>query len=249
MFESNSSSSHSVTIDTNSTFTSITPKDGVIDLCGGEYGWEFVKYTDPLEKANYCAVAVNHPKYEDYRETLIEVIKEQTGATEVKIAEVALDDYSTYIDHQSLNDHDKSCRTIFSGDVKENLRNFIFRTNSVLHLGNDNSTAPPNFHDPIGKEYARSLKIDIVKERYLLTLEESQNEDKIKEAIDVLITRQFDYEWNIKDISIERLEEWDGKGEILLAQESYSHKEQKYIEKQQLKLRFNVVLYIDYEKY
>ena len=58
-------------------------EDGNIILNGGEFGWGWDKFNDPLTKANYCAV---DNQYNINRiEFLKDVIKEQTGANEVII--------------------------------------------------------------------------------------------------------------------------------------------------------------------
>ena len=58
VFETNSSSTHSISIDdSGANYTSITPdRDGNIVLKGGQFGWEIGDFNDPLTKANYCAV-------------------------------------------------------------------------------------------------------------------------------------------------------------------------------------------------
>lgn len=85
VFETNSSSSHSVSIaDENKDFVldMIYPNDeGIIVLFGGEFGWDWFKHNDALTKANYAAVAHKHNP-----DLVIEVIKEQTGADHVVLA-------------------------------------------------------------------------------------------------------------------------------------------------------------------
>lgn len=139
LFETNSSSSHSITInnDTN-LFTSILPdKDGNITLEGGEFGWEVEKYRDALTKSNYCAVFASGD--EKMTEMLKQVISKQTGAKNVIIL-ADTDDYkskySSYIDHQSARYEGGACLEAFESE--DNLRNFIFNNKSVLYIDNDN---------------------------------------------------------------------------------------------------------------
>lgn len=158
IFETNSSSSHSISIN-ESTFLydSIAPnKDGHIILHGGQFGWAWEKFDDCLTKANYCAVHASHS--EDLTRRLKNVIKEHTGAKDVII--VASEDYNhanwSYIDHESLG----TCDVAFKSD--ETLKNFIFNRKSILYTGNDNESAPPNFFDSdeekMCKEYVLSLE-------------------------------------------------------------------------------------------
>ncbi len=134
VFETNSSSSHSIVINDSATdFTSMIPdKDGNIVFTGGEFGWEQENYNDPWTKANYCAIDQqdNHANIN----MLKEVIKEQTGAKKV------LFDFDTdynekkesYIDHQSAGTSDEAFAS------KETLKKFIFGKGSVLYTDNDN---------------------------------------------------------------------------------------------------------------
>ena len=93
VFETNSSSSHSITIsNSNIVLDTILPdKDGIIYLNGGEFGWEYDRHYSALTKANYCAIACHYHDNDDgnithynnfsfNEEMLIEVIKEQTSS-------------------------------------------------------------------------------------------------------------------------------------------------------------------------
>lgn len=143
VFETNSSSSHSISIaDSTKEFvleTIYPDQNGNIQLTGGEFGWDWEKYNDAITKANYCAV--DSIGNDNNREMLIEVIKEQTGAEHVEI--LCDNDYDkphySYIDHQSYGTAGEAFGS------KEKLKNFIFNKNSWLFTGNDNSTADPTF--------------------------------------------------------------------------------------------------------
>lgn len=142
VFETNSSSSHSISIaDDTKEFvleTIYPDQDGKVVLTGGEFGWDWFKNNDSLTKANYAAVDFKYS--EELTEMLVDVIKEQTGAEEVIMS--FTDDYDgpnhSYIDHDSHGTTPK---------CKDELRNFIFNQNSWLFGGNDNSTANPTFYD------------------------------------------------------------------------------------------------------
>jgi hypothetical protein len=141
VFETNSSSSHSISVaDKTKEFvldTIYPDQNGVITLTGGEFGWDWFKHNDALTKANYAAVSTLYS--ESLTDTLIEVIKEQTGAEEV-VFDFG-QDYShpnwSYIDHDSVGTCPKD---------KDELRNFIFNKNSWLFGGNDNSQPDPTFY-------------------------------------------------------------------------------------------------------
>jgi hypothetical protein len=137
VFETNSSSSHSISIveetDQNlNTLGTIYPdSNGKIILTGGQFGWEEETYRDPLTKANYCAVdTINCP---EKRKMLIKVIKEHTGARKVAV-NISIDhvDNRSYIDHQSRG----TSHPAF--DSETTLKLFIFSYGSVLETDNDN---------------------------------------------------------------------------------------------------------------
>ena len=122
VFETNSSSTHSISISNEvELLDSITPGDGgYIVLTGGEFGWAWVRFNDAFTKANYCAV--DQKSNEENIKMLIEVIKEQTGAKDVILN--FTDSYDgpnwSYIDHDSAGTSHK----VFEN--KETLKNFIF---------------------------------------------------------------------------------------------------------------------------
>lgn len=154
VFETNSSSSHSITIsDENSVelMDIIYPNsvnEDIIILHGGEFGWEWEKYNDALTKANYCAQAeIDQPM-------LMDVIREQTGYS---IA-ILLND--GYIDHNSSHVATEAFKS------PETLRQFIFNKKSILYLGNDNGVTPHGFYDPIGTVYTYLLKLHFQDEVY-----------------------------------------------------------------------------------
>jgi hypothetical protein len=130
VFETNSSSSHSIIIemcyDTDILDTIIPDKDGNITLTGGEFGWGPESYNDALTKANYCLV--DQREDDEKIDMLKKVIKEQTGCNEVLI------DFNewVYIDHQSLETSEEAFQS------EEHLRGFIFNPNSELVIDHDN---------------------------------------------------------------------------------------------------------------
>lgn len=164
VFETNSSSSHSISLATEDkefVLDTIYPdQDGRIFLTGGEFGWEWFKHNDALTKANYAAQdSIN-------MELLVEVIKEQTGATEV----IIMDTSNGYIDHDSVG--------TTPGSDKESLRNFIFNKNSWLFGGNDNESPDPVFYDV---PEIRNGKIIVPKYKYELKVDGLLKTTKFKE--------------------------------------------------------------------
>lgn len=142
VFETNSSSTHSISIcteDTNRLLdTCLQPNDdGVINLEGGEFGWGIEDHYDAITKANYIALWSNVYSGGRFDDVIKEVICNQTGAKEVIFLfspDSNWDDENySYIDHQSAdNDYSYIC------EDKDLLRHFIFNRQSFLHLDNDN---------------------------------------------------------------------------------------------------------------
>jgi len=188
VFETNSSSSHSLSIaDETKEFvldTIYPDQNGVIELTGGEFGWEWFKHNDAQTKANYAAVDFEGNK--DLVDMLDEVIREQTGAEVVKHAFTG--DYDgpnwSYIDHDSVG---------LVPRTKSELKNFIFNKNSWLFGGNDNSTADPTFYDvpeiKDGKQILPDYKYELTIEGYKKStkFKEQPDKEKIEEALDSLL--------------------------------------------------------------
>lgn len=159
VFETNSSSSHSITIADGSDLSGNMDVDdlGRVFIETGEYGWEIENYYDPHSKASYIATFLMglDPKYHkdvcgmsirEAKDMFINVIKEHTKAREVVlngqytmfIDEGDLEDDGGYfyrfgyIDHQSVDVPQEALTS------RETLRNFLFNPNSWFRTDNDN---------------------------------------------------------------------------------------------------------------
>lgn len=146
IFETNSSSSHTIALNTECELydTIILDENDCITLTGGEFGGEWEKYNDSMTKANYLAIyAFRYSDNPEHLEMLKDVIKLQTGAKEVEIDTESMED--SYIDHQSLEDQClMDLLDVLSS--KENIRNFIFNPKSILYTGNDEQDPPDLFY-------------------------------------------------------------------------------------------------------
>lgn len=153
VFETNSSSTHSVSISSGcAVYDTLVPDDdGNIVLTGGQFGWEWETYTDPQTKANYAAVYCSETtestfeRAAKYMEMLIKVIKEHTGAKNVVFNLTTdweearkLGVETSYIDHQSAIYEGGDCDFAFKDE--ETLKNFLFNPASKLETGNDNES-------------------------------------------------------------------------------------------------------------
>lgn len=148
VFETNSSSSHSLTLSQEALVPAPFPpqvlRRGYVDISLGEFGWEWQRYYDPIAKLSYLATQVTDghvpedcpdnmdvSTYEHNQELqmLGQVVKEHTGC-EMRIYG------SGYIDHQSAKSDGANGMELF--DDKEKLKRFIFDANSYIETGNDN---------------------------------------------------------------------------------------------------------------
>lgn len=147
-FETNSSSSHSISITTKgreSDGSGIPVMEYFVDdsgvehrnvvvLTGDEYGWGPDTLYSEWDKANYAATDLFlYDKSEIKQEWLKEVIKEKTGATDVVWNPMKTKwGFSAYIDHQSVG--------TFGYEIhcKADIENFLFNSGSFVLVDHDN---------------------------------------------------------------------------------------------------------------
>jgi len=132
-FETNSSSSHSLTISKGE-----APQNPDVDfkgepynLYGGCYGWGYEVLTTPAEKINYIAVEATILNNETLKEWLEEIIQKRYNCGEVIFPTV--DFTNSYIDHQSQG----LIRDEFGHTSKRDLEKFIFSDSTII-IDNDN---------------------------------------------------------------------------------------------------------------
>lgn len=155
VFETNSSSSHSVTVSGNEMVDFGLSKDelrsGVIHIeRSGDFGWRFEEFRDTHSKIAYMIIQSDTDRlgYLSDDETwvdlvptlketgaentrwLIDLIENATGCT----LEIQFGSYSG-IDHQSHGEGEE-----LFGDANE-MRRFLFSSESTLKTGNDNDDA------------------------------------------------------------------------------------------------------------
>lgn len=161
VFETNSSSSHSISITPGLPpagveltpdeiqmlnkleggrglldYSLVPDDDGVLRIKGveTEFGWEIQTYADAGTKAIYCYI--DQYGKQDKIQMLEEVLMEQTLATDVRFYYNPGAEYGEpgngYIDHQSQGTSDAAFAS------KDALRNFIFNKHSFLKTDHDN---------------------------------------------------------------------------------------------------------------
>lgn len=161
VFETNSSSSHSVAIASGVPIWDTIPTDdcGYITIESQEFGWQIEKSNNPAIKAAYAFQSFLDP---NKHELIKNIIKEVTGCNIVTFYDppTKYSESQGYIDHQStstLNEALNKFITEDRGNEVDFLRNFIFNTNSILALGSDNYIMPLNHRDPLNQSYSHSI--------------------------------------------------------------------------------------------
>lgn len=146
-FETNSSSTHSLTMGTGKLVAQPFDKDilraGVVKVHPGEYGWEFYRYYTPREKLNYLVSQalgngrmVSHGTTQELLEEspklamLAKVVKEYTGC------DIEIVKGQPSIDHDSLGVGHELYET------ESTLKKFLFDETAFIQTGNDNSPCP-----------------------------------------------------------------------------------------------------------
>lgn len=138
VFETNSSSNHSLSIGDGGYLIGLTPdEEGKICLTPHEYGWEHDVYDDPISKLIYLWIYAEDwsgPKREEHHAILAEMVRDHTGGELVMNRSDCKYYPHGYIDHQSVED----CRLHYLFEDREQLRQFAFGSSSTLETGNDN---------------------------------------------------------------------------------------------------------------
>lgn len=137
VFETNSSSTHSICIsgDSNCVLDTLYMENETVDIFSGEFGWEVEQYNDAPTKAAYCLTYIkSHDNNENEEKMLRKVIQEVTGAKTINFVPDGKDSFYKwgYIDHQS----EDVCGEAFESEEK--LKAFIFNPHSYLITDNDN---------------------------------------------------------------------------------------------------------------
>lgn len=143
VFETNSSSTHSITLNFNDsvdlTDTIYVNSDGKIVLSGGDFSYTEIYIDKAISKANFIAVYMCVYGDEQLKLRLEKVLKEQTGASEIvyDIRMIYFDGkpansfFSTEYNNPYDYDNSDSFQDIIKDEDK--LRKFIFNSSSRIY--------------------------------------------------------------------------------------------------------------------
>ena len=167
VFETNSSSTHAVCINSSLTFqyTPIKTSENYLVFTGGEYGWEWDKFNDPIKKINYYIsylltiysdVTYNYPKKytnrKNYKQRKKEFYFKLNLLKNVIKNFVKIDNifirlncnnsskyyFNVYVDGGSTSLSNKYLNNIINFNNKKELKEFFFNSKYWIVLGNDN---------------------------------------------------------------------------------------------------------------
>lgn len=135
-FETNSSSSHSITLSSDKVTPELVRSENPsyigqpLHISGRDFGWEWETYTDWQTKASYALVdgrSREGTEENDNLALLREVLQKYLGVTEV-----TFDLTEGHIDHQSVG----TTENVWKSETS--LATYLFSKYSVLQTGNDN---------------------------------------------------------------------------------------------------------------
>lgn len=154
-FETNSSSTHSVTIDNSSETTHLSKIKNKKIKCS-DFGWEYEKFNDFETKASYFWTLVNQnediPNLREYLEKIAEEYK-------FILVKPKNDSYSC-VDHGTEH-YENFIKKYPKLKTKKGLAKFLFNKNSWIFLGNDNSD-PQDLNFYLTPDEAKNCKQKIV---------------------------------------------------------------------------------------
>lgn len=155
-FETNSSSTHSITIDTVNYKNKQIPQE--ITIPCGEFGWEFKKFNDFLTKASYFLTLSQNNEHLKSRMVRL------SQKYEFNLEMPAEKDF-VYVDHGSEH-YDSWIREYPQIDTDDGLWEFLTHESCWIILGNDNQADPPNWRQTPKQEKNLNYKIYFINEDF-----------------------------------------------------------------------------------
>lgn len=159
VFETNSSSSHSLTIPPVAEILSFDKKilrAGVLDIACGDYNWEWHRYYLPENKISYIVTQlIGDQGYSDDYTPINDngvAIRAENGRLDYFLT--IIEEYAgvkiNIISNSGGVDHQSTGNGLGMIDKKEDILNLIFANGSFIETGNDNSSAPATISSDCG---------------------------------------------------------------------------------------------------
>ena len=137
VFETNSSSSHSISISGEDDYYFAEEEINELVITYGEYGWGYEVLSTINDKLSYIVTMIKEKYDEKYLDWLKDLVKEYLGA-ELKIEKLNGFYEKGYIDHQSHNILDEYFLNN-KEEFKEKMKDLIFNNKYSIIIDNDNS--------------------------------------------------------------------------------------------------------------
>lgn len=151
VFETNSSSTHSISIYSHDLMQNNMriDEDGYIHAEFGEFGWEEEQYSDQWSRLSYLLTMAMHKEgfyfyycknYEDELATFLKTTSfnkiNDAVSNYCNCKGIWIDKSEGYIDHQSHEDY--SSLDDFLEEHSTNIAEFVFGNGTIIHTDNDN---------------------------------------------------------------------------------------------------------------
>lgn len=124
VFETNSSSMHSLSVIGSDRMTQLESKDGIVVVGEDEFGWGYEELSTPVEKLSY--LVTQYSGDDNMIDLIKEAVKDYTGLT------LAVYENDGYIDHQS-----QGMISEYITD-KQSIIDLVFNDKNVIIIDNDN---------------------------------------------------------------------------------------------------------------
>lgn len=136
VFETNSSSTHSIAIGSDTDLLGFSPNttDNGIEIHTDDFGWSYEIYGSVESRLSYILIYIRDwsgDKHEEFTQVLTNVVSDHTGAAYIKLIE---DKEKGYIDHQSVED--QNYHYLFEDPSV--LKTFLFSKDGYVETDNDN---------------------------------------------------------------------------------------------------------------
>jgi hypothetical protein len=137
VFETNSSSTHSITIGSDTDLLGFSPNtpDNGIEIRPDYFGWNHEIYRSVESRLSYILIYIRDwsgDKHEKFTQVLTNVVNDHTGAVYIKLIEDEEED--GYIDHQSVEY--QNYHYLFEDPSV--LKTFLFSKDGYVETDNDN---------------------------------------------------------------------------------------------------------------
>lgn len=255
VFETNSSSTHSLTLSNAIDWQGIE-QDGTMYLFPANYdswGWNVLEYF--YDKLQYIYTLLNLPEIEHYHSYFNEklevvdirsawercenVLRKRLGVKEFKKTPVSANGIGS-IDHQRVEDIAK-----FAKLTEEEFEQLLFDNNSFIVLGNDNESMPFNVYQSLPC-YDPNYRVEIGNEEYFISDLEIVKDKRYSTDVNWAIYDWFHSDYREKHSSPNDyypIFEMEREGnELLVYKVNYVYRENTAVAEKKLVDKFEIIL-------